>query len=44
MTTVFKRFRGEKKICERKINRFRKKLVIPESGISKWQNTKSSQR
>ena len=44
MTTVFKRCRGAKKICERKIDRLRKKLVIPESEISKWQNTKSSQR
>ena len=47
MTTVFKRCRGKKKkkkIGERKIDRFRKKLVIPESETSKWQNTKSSQR
>ena len=35
MTTVIKRCRGEKKRGETKIDRFRKKLMIPESEISK---------
>ena len=35
MTTVIKRCRGEKKTGERKIDGFRKKLIIPESEISK---------
>ena len=33
MTTVLKRCRGEKKRGKRKIDRFRKKLIIPESEI-----------
>ena len=35
--TVIKRCRGEKKRDERKINGFRKKLMIPESEISECQ-------
>ena len=34
MTTVIKRCRGDKKSGERKIDGFRKKLMIPESEIS----------
>ena len=34
MTTVIKRYRGEKKRIKRKINGFRRKLMIAESEIS----------
>ena len=34
MTTVIKRCRGEKKIGKRKIDSFRKKLMIPDSEIT----------
>ena len=44
MTTVLKRCRGEKKRGERKIDRFRKKSIIPESEILTCPNTKSNQK
>ena len=44
MTTVIKRCRGEKKGGKRKIDRFRKKLVIPESEISECPEHKVKSR
>ena len=34
MSSVINRCRGEKKTGEKKIDGFKKKLIIPESGIS----------
>ena len=40
MTTVIKRCRGEKRRDQRKIDGFRKKLMIPEFEISGWSEHK----
>ena len=44
MTTVIKCCRGEQQRDERKIDGFRKKLMIPNSQISEFQNIKSNKK
>ena len=44
MSTIIKRCRGEKKRGTRAIDRFRKKLMVPDSEIQYVQNLKQNQK
>ena len=44
ISTVIKRCRGEKKRCKRKIDGFRKKMIIQNLKFQSAQNTKSNQK